>query len=183
MMIGKIAALIAVLSLVGPQAYSQHQKLRKSPTKFSIEPEITPFPKTKLPLEATNALHAHAKKFKYDLCPVQAYPVDLDGDGLIDYVVRSVEPECMGANTGPFWVIHNEGASFKVVLHDIGHDLDLEKKRTKGLPNVVLIVLGANWESSVSYCYRNGRYHAQRCWHVDHVTGKTTYNKCPDVEQ
>jgi hypothetical protein len=167
--------LLSLFTISAEDADALHP--RKKIPSFGIE---GPFRHTVIPAKAIEALNEAAKQDGWEQpCEFNAWEVDLNGDGMTDYVV-SDSGSCIGADIGPIWIVLNEGGNYRVVLATSGHDIDLLPGKTHGLKNIEIHGSAATIEYVTRYRYRKGEYQPARCWEVEHTTGKRTYDDCKE---
>jgi hypothetical protein len=94
----------------------------------------------------------------------KASAIDLNNDGRADLVVKP-ENDCLfGANITPFWIFHNTGNSYELVLktHTLG--LDILRSRTNGFLNIRVEAASAVMIYGSEYRFDGKRYMPRRCW-------------------
>ncbi len=93
-----------------------------------------------IPAAADTAIRqGEGNAYNVEACQFKGKSVDLDGDGRATDLVVTTENACgWGAGLGPIWVVRGTKDTYSMVLSDGGYRLTIEKRKTKGLRDVVV---------------------------------------------
>jgi hypothetical protein len=141
----------------------------------------------KIPAPVLQALRLEAEKSCPQLKTAQgddvatwfsASTLDLDDDRRADLIVKSDKGCLNGADHDWFWIFHNTGRGYQLVLSGGGIDVGLLRTTTHGLRNIETDVSTAAATYTKVYKFNGRVYQPWRCTATDNGTNKTERLPC-----
>jgi hypothetical protein len=94
----------------------------------------------------------------------EASAIDLNRDGLPDYVVKAENVCLLGANIAPFWVFRSTPTGYELALKTYSLGLDVLPSRTRGHRDIRVDAASAVEIFSAQYKFDGRRYVPWKCW-------------------
>ncbi len=158
------AFLLAALFLLASPAFAQ---ILESTEHFRAEDSTVPHPAT-LPDAALQLLlkdaavhHALGKATRINPKWLLVSQLHLSDATEEDYIAIGRGPLAV-ANAASFWIFHQHGKSFDLILDISAHDLILRTTTTRGLRDLEAVNIAANTVTITDYAFDAARYQPHR---------------------
>jgi hypothetical protein len=113
-----------------------------------------------------------------------AAPIDMNGDGLKDYVVTTGKYCLDGAHGRPFWIFLASPTGYKQIFPEPADarfpldEFEIKPTSSKGVRDIVTMSFTADEAFYVLQRFDGVRYRSAKCWSEDPSTGKRLSSGC-----